>query len=59
VAESDDDFADRCIELLRDDSLRQRIASSAEHIASRVLNQSTIDQIIRDALSPWLKVGGS
>jgi len=59
VAESDDDFADRCIELLRDDSLRQRIASNAKHIASRALNQSTIDQIIRDAVSPWLKVGSS
>jgi glycosyltransferase involved in cell wall biosynthesis len=58
VAESDDDFADRCIELLRDDSLRQRIASSAERIASGILNQSTIDQIIRDAVSPWLTVGG-
>jgi glycosyltransferase involved in cell wall biosynthesis len=58
VAESDEEFADRCIELLQDESLRTRLSANARDAASELLNQSAVDRIILDALRPWLDIAG-
>jgi glycosyltransferase involved in cell wall biosynthesis len=54
VADSDEEFADACVKLLLDDSLRSTLSANIKKAAAGRLDQSAIDNGIRAAMAPWL-----
>ncbi len=54
VADSDEAFAEQCVALLRDDTLRARLSRNARLAAAAKLHQSHIDEIIAGAMTHWL-----
>ncbi len=55
VADSDEELADRCVELLIDQQQRQRLARNAKMVASTTLSQTAIDRIIEEVVGPSLR----
>lgn len=54
VAESDEEFAYYCVDLLRDRQQRDALGNNAKAAAAANLRQANIDKIIADAVEPYL-----
>jgi glycosyltransferase involved in cell wall biosynthesis len=55
TANSDEEMANCCVELLADDQRRQRLAHSARTVALRMLSQVAIDRSIQEAVEQALR----